>query len=117
MEGCATRMGTRLSDLTEPWTEFGVGSLVTDTRGGMVYGYTYNSAGRLSALSVGGVATATYRYDAMGRQVTRTLVPSGVTIHSVYSAMRRPSELPTERMVTGPAVRERTLWRHIASYV
>jgi YD repeat-containing protein len=96
MEGCATRMGTRLSDLTEPWTEFGVGSLVTDTRGGMVYGYTYNSAGRLSAL---------------------TLVPSGVTIHSVYSAMRRPSELPTERMVTGPAVRERTLWRHIASYV
>jgi hypothetical protein len=81
-----------------------MGNVVTDTRSGTVYGYTYNSAGRLSALSVGGVATATYRYDAMGRQATRTLVPSGVTIHSVFDSQGRRIAEYTES--TGALIRE-----------
>ena len=36
------------------FTPDGVGNVVTDTRSGKAYGYTYNSDGRSSALSVGG---------------------------------------------------------------
>ena len=53
---------------------------------------------------MGGVATATYRYDAMGRQVTRTLVPSGVTIHSVFDSQGRRIAEYTES--TGAIIRE-----------
>ena len=89
---------------SRPFTYDGAGNVITDTRSGTVYGYTYNSAGRLSALSVGGVATATYRYDAMGRQATRTLVPSGVTIHSVFDSQGRRIAEYTEG--TGAIIRE-----------
>ena len=86
------------------FTYDGAGNVVSDTRSGTAYGYTYNSAGRLSALSVGGVSTATYRYDAMGRQVTRTLVPSGVKIHSVFDAQGR--RIGEYNEATGALIRE-----------
>ena len=78
--------------------------MITDTRSGTVYGYAYNSAGRLLSVTVGGVTQATYRYDAMGRQVTRTLVPSGVTIHSVFDSQGRRIAEYTES--TGAIIRE-----------
>jgi hypothetical protein len=89
---------------SRPFAYDSAGNVVTDTRSGTIYGYTYNSAGRLSALSVGGVPTATYRYDAMGRQVTRTLVPSGVTIHSVFDAQGR--RIAEYNEGTGALIRE-----------
>ncbi|WP_284164820.1 RHS repeat domain-containing protein [Frigidibacter sp. SD6-1] len=61
------------------------GNVITDQRGGLAYGYGYNAAGRLSAVSLGGVVQGSYRYDALGRQVSRTLA-SGQVIHSVFDS-------------------------------
>ena len=47
---------------------------------------------------------ATYRYDVLGRQVLRTLVPSGVTIQSIFDSQgRRVAEYDQG---TGALIRE-----------
>ena len=66
------------------------GSMTLDNCTGGGYGYTYNSAGRLSEFGVNGVLQASYKYDALGRQAIRTLTsPTAVTIHSVIDSTER----------------------------
>ena len=85
------------------FTYDGAGNTVTDSRaGGTVY--AYDSAGRLASVTTGGVLQATYRYDVLGRQVLRTLVPSGVTIQSIFDSQgRRVAEYDQG---TGALIRE-----------
>ena len=82
------------------------GSNVTlDNRTGGGYGYTYNSAGRLSEFRVNGVLQASYKYDALGRQAIRTLTsPTAVTIHSVFDSQGR--RIAEYNESTGALIRE-----------
>ena len=63
-----------------------MGNVTTENRTDGAYTYTYDSAGRMASFSVNGVLQATFKYDFAGRQAIRTLVSSGVTIHSVFDA-------------------------------
>ena len=61
------------------------GSVTSDTRGSQVYGYAYDTAGRLLSVSLGGVVQADYKYDWRGQQATRRFPASGQVIHSVFN--------------------------------
>jgi hypothetical protein len=58
----------------------------------------------LASVTTGGVLQATYRYDVLGHQVLRTLVPSAVTIQSIFDSQgRRVAEYDQG---TGALIRE-----------
>ena len=81
------------------------GNVTLDNRTGGGYGYTYNSAGRLSEFRVNGVLQASYKYDAVGRQAIRTLTsPTAVTIHSVFDSQGR--RIAEYNEATGALIRE-----------
>ncbi len=58
------------------YTSVGSAALLHTLDGGVAsdgaFGYRYDSAGRLSAVSTGGVDIASFGYDAMGRRVRKT---------------------------------------------
>ena len=60
------------------------GNVIFDNRTSGGNGYTYDAAGRMVSFSINGALQAEYRYNPLGQQITRRLVPSGVTIHSNY---------------------------------
>jgi RHS repeat-associated protein len=60
------------------------GNVTSDNRSGQAFTYTYDSANRLASVSLGGVLQAEYKYNWLGQQVWRRLVPSNTIIHSVY---------------------------------
>jgi RHS repeat-associated protein len=60
------------------------GNVTGDNRSGRAFTYTYDSANRLASVSLGGVLQAEYKYNWLGQQVWRRLVPSNTIIHSVY---------------------------------
>ncbi len=80
----------RLSGISEaatPVRQFtydGAGNVISENRLGDIYTYTYNAANRLSSVSLNGVLQAEYKYNALGQQVWRKLVPSGQIIHSIF---------------------------------
>lgn len=74
---------------TRGFTYDASGNVTAEARAGGAYAYTYDAAGRMREFRAGGVLQAQYRYDAMGRQAVRTLVPSGLTIHSVFDSEGR----------------------------
>ena len=78
---------------------------MTEARTGGAYAYTYNAAGRMAELRIGGVLQASYQYDAMGRQAIRTLTsPTAVTIHSVFDSDGR--RIAEYNEGTGALIRE-----------
>lgn len=54
-----------------PLTHDAAGNVTLDNRAGQAYGYTYNDAGRMESLSVGGTTKETYVYNALGHQVLK----------------------------------------------
>jgi RHS repeat-associated protein len=70
---------------TRAFTYDAAGNVIADNRGAG-FGYTYDSAGRLSELRINGVLQAQYRYDFAGRQAVRTLTSTVQTIHSVFDS-------------------------------
>jgi RHS repeat-associated protein len=81
------------------------GNVTLDNRTGGGYGYTYNSAGRLSEFRVNGVLQASYKYDSLGRQAIRTLTsPTPITIHSVFDSEGR--RIAEYNEATGGLIRE-----------
>ncbi|MCF6273259.1 MAG: hypothetical protein L3J37_08710, partial [Rhodobacteraceae bacterium] len=80
----------RLDEITEASTQVrsftydGAGNVISEDRLGDIYTYTYNAANRLSSMSLNGVLQAEYKYNALGQQSWRKLVPSGQIIHSLF---------------------------------
>ncbi len=60
------------------------GNVTGDNRAGQNFTYVYDAAGRMASVSLGGVLQAEYKYDYLGRQFSRKLVPSNTVIHSVF---------------------------------
>lgn len=89
---------------TRGFTYDASGNVTAEARAGGAYGYTYDAAGRMREFRAGGVLQAQYRYDAMGRQAVRTLVPSGLTIHSVFDSEGR--RIAEYNQATGALIRE-----------
>ena len=95
----------RVAGGSRAFTYDAAGNVTLDNRTGGGYGYTYNSAGRLSEFRVNGVLQASYKYDALGRQAIRTLTsPTAVTIHSVFDSMGR--RIAEYNEATGALIRE-----------
>jgi len=74
---------------TRDFTDDALGNMTAEARAGGAYAYTYDAAGRMREFRLDGVLQAQYRYDAMGWQAKRILVPSGPTIHSVFDSEGR----------------------------
>lgn len=60
------------------------GNIITDTRDGVVYAYTYNDAGRMASVSKDGVLQAEYVYNADGQLAIRRQIAAGQTFHILY---------------------------------
>ena len=58
----------------------------------------------MASFSINGVLQASYKYDFAGRQAIRTLVSSGVTIHSVFDA--DGNRIAEYNEATGALIRE-----------
>ncbi len=80
------------------------GNVISEAKPGGTHAFTYDAAGRMSAFRIGGLLQASYTYDAMGRQVIRTLVASGLTIHSVFDSQGR--RIAEYNEATGALIRE-----------
>jgi len=62
------------------------GNILTDTKGGVTTTYSYNHAGRLASLTVGGSGRGPYRYNGFGLLASRQMtagVPAS-TVHLIY---------------------------------
>ena len=60
--------------------------MTLDNRTGGAFGYTYDDAGRMASVSVGGVVQATYLYNYLGQQAIRTYPASGLTVYSTFTS-------------------------------
>ncbi len=78
------------------------GSVVSDDRGAEVFGFTYDAAGRLTAVEKNSAPEAAYAYDAFGLRVFKDLTIGGTT-HANYDPDGR---LLAESAATGVADRE-----------
>jgi hypothetical protein len=82
----SNRLGTisLVAGGTRGLTYAAAGKVTLDIRAGGNYGRTRDQAWRVAAFSIGGVAQAQYRYNRLGQQITRSLIPSITIIQSVY---------------------------------
>jgi RHS repeat-associated protein len=64
------------------------------------YGYTYDASGRLTDVTIGGVATSHYGYDLNSNRTTQTL--GGTTVNPTYDAQDRIVTRGTKTYVFSP---------------
>ncbi len=81
--------------------------MISDSRSGSTYAYTYNNAARLSSLTYEGNTRGSYVYNGLSQLITRTVsnMGSGVdgTVHYVHDAA---GNIIAETDGTGATVRE-----------
>lgn len=78
------------------------GNTVLDLRGSTAYGYSYNAANRLSAVTIDGVPSHSYVYDYAGRRVEKHDAVGNAT-HFTYDLAGHPI---AETSGTGQVLRE-----------
>ena len=77
-------LGVNLQSQAAQLTYDASGNVIDDGRAGQSQGYTYDEAGRMSGLSILGVAHAEYKHNALGQQVIRTLTQLNESHHSIH---------------------------------
>jgi RHS repeat-associated protein len=86
--GSSNRLTTVTRGMTtiRAFTYDGGGNILSDSRAGTSYDYTYNNRNRLATVTVGGSLRGTYTYNGLEQVAIRVMsnqTPSG-TVHSLY---------------------------------
>ncbi len=84
----------------------GAGNILTDTRSGVAYTYTYNNADRLKTVSSSSNLLATYTYNGFDQRITRVITNSGSANGTINTVQDIWGNVIAEVNASGDTVRE-----------
>ncbi len=96
----------RATVTTRSLTYDAAGNILTDSRSGGPYTYSYNKANRLKTVTVGGTVRGTYVYNGFEQLISRVVTNSGTANGTTYFVHDQWGNVIAELNATGATVRE-----------
>ena len=99
-------MCARSAELVPAQAGNNAGNLISDSRLGSVYAYTYNNANRLKTVAYEGNLKGTYTYNGLEQLITRVITNSGANDGTVHTVHDRSGNVIAEANASGQKSRE-----------